>query len=164
MFSCSTTAQVTGRYDAVVSVEMIEAVGVEFWPTYFATIDRVLAPGGKAALAVHHDRPPTSARNEGSYTWIHKYVFPGGIIPSLTAIRDVVAAHTTLRVARRRAYGRDYATTLHRWLQRFRANASAVHALGFDERFTRMWEFYLAYCEAGFASGYLDVHQLVLER
>jgi cyclopropane-fatty-acyl-phospholipid synthase len=156
--------QVTGRYDAVVSVEMIEAVGVEFWPTYFATIDRVLNPGGRAALqaiTIEHQR---LLATKGSYTWIHKYVFPGGIIPSLHAIRDVLAHHTRLRVSSATGYGLDYARTLHHWLDRFHANTAAVHALGFDERFTRMWKFYLAYCEAGFASGYLDVHQLVLER
>jgi cyclopropane-fatty-acyl-phospholipid synthase len=156
--------EVTGTYDAVVSVEMIEAVGLEYWPHYFATIDRVLAPGGRVALqsiTIEHQR---LLATKGTYTWIHKYVFPGGIIPSLHAVRDVVAHHTRLRISSATAYGHDYARTLHSWLERFHANAAAVQALGFDERFTRMWRFYLAYCEAGFASGYLDVHQLVLER
>ena len=156
--------EVTGTYDAVVSVEMIEAVGLEYWPEYFATIDRVLAPGGRVALqsiTIEHQR---LLATKGTYTWIHKYVFPGGIIPSLNAVRDVVAHHTMLRISSATAYGHDYARTLHSWLERFHANTAAVHALGFDERFTRMWRFYLAYCEAGFASGYLNVHQLVLER
>jgi cyclopropane-fatty-acyl-phospholipid synthase len=156
--------EVTGTYDAVVSVEMIEAVGLEYWPAYFAAIDRVLAPGGRVALqsiTIDHQR---LLATKGSYTWIHKYVFPGGIIPSLHAVRDVVAHNTLLRVSSATAYGHDYARTLHSWLERFHANTAAVHALGFDERFTRMWRFYLAYCEAGFASGYLNVHQLVLER
>ena len=156
--------EVTGTYDAVVSVEMIEAVGLEYWPDYFATIDRVLAPGGRVALqsiTIEHQR---LLATKGTYTWIHKYVFPGGIIPSLHAVRDVVANNTRLRVSSATAYGHDYARTLHSWLERFHANTAAVQALGFDERFTRMWKFYLAYCEAGFASGYLNVHQLVLER
>jgi cyclopropane-fatty-acyl-phospholipid synthase len=155
--------QVTGTYDAVVSVEMIEAVGAEFWPTYFATIDRVLAPGGRVALqsiTIDHQR---LLATKGSYTWIHKYVFPGGIIPSLQAVREAVTQHTRLRVSSATTHGLDYARTLHQWLERFHANAAAVQGLGFDERFIRMWRFYLAYCEAGFASGYLDVHQLVLE-
>ncbi|HEY0871060.1 MAG TPA: cyclopropane-fatty-acyl-phospholipid synthase family protein [Acidothermaceae bacterium] len=155
--------QATGTYDAVVSVEMIEAVGAEFWPTYFATIDRVLAPGGRVAIqaiTIDHQR---LLATKGSYTWIHKYVFPGGIIPSLHAVREVVTEHTRLRVTSATAHGLDYARTLHQWLERFHANAAGVHGLGFDERFIRMWRFYLAYCEAGFASGYLDVHQLVLE-
>jgi cyclopropane-fatty-acyl-phospholipid synthase len=156
--------EVTGTYDAVVSVEMIEAVGFEYWPDYFATIDRVLAPGGRVALqsiTIEHQR---LLATKGTYTWIHKYVFPGGIIPSLHAVRDVVAHNTRLRVSSATAYGHDYARTLHSWLERFHTNTAAVQALGFDERFTRMWKFYLAYCEAGFASGYLNVHQLVLER
>jgi cyclopropane-fatty-acyl-phospholipid synthase len=156
--------EVTGTYDAVVSVEMIEAVGLEYWPDYFATIDRVLAPGGRVALqsiTIEHQR---LLATKGTYTWIHKYVFPGGIIPSLHAVRDVVAHNTRLRVSSATAYGHDYARTLHSWLERFHANAAAVHELGFDERFIRMWKFYLAYCEAGFASGYINVHQLVLER
>jgi cyclopropane-fatty-acyl-phospholipid synthase len=155
--------KVTGTYDSVVSVEMIEAVGAEFWPTYFATIDRVLAPGGRVALqsiTIDHQR---LLATKGSYTWIHKYVFPGGIIPSLQAVGEVVAQHTRLRVSSATAHGLDYARTLHQWLDRFHANAATVQRLGFDDRFIRMWRFYLAYCEAGFASGYLDVHQLVLE-
>ena len=155
--------QVTGTYDAVVSVEMIEAVGAEFWPTYFATIDRVLAPGGRVAIqaiTIDHQR---LLATKGSYTWIHKYVFPGGIIPSLHAVREVVTEHTRLRITSATAHGLDYARTLHQWLERFHSNAAAVQGLGFDERFIRMWRFYLAYCEAGFASGYLDLHQLVLE-
>jgi cyclopropane-fatty-acyl-phospholipid synthase len=153
----------TGTYDAIVSVEMIEAVGDEFWPTYFATIDRLLARGGRVALqaiTIDHQR---YLATRGSYTWIHKYVFPGGIIPSLHAIREVVAQHTRLRVSSATTHGLAYARTLHQWLDRFHANTAAVQGLGFDERFIRMWRFYLAYCEAGFASGYLDVHQLVLE-
>jgi cyclopropane-fatty-acyl-phospholipid synthase len=156
--------QVTGTYDAVVSVEMIEAVGRRYWPVYFETIDRVLAEGGRVAIqaiTIEHERMLATA---GNYTWIHKYVFPGGIIPSVHAVRDVVGRHTALRVSAASAHGLDYARTLHQWLERFRSNTSAVHALGFDNRFARMWQFYLAYCEAGFASGYLDVHQLVLER
>jgi cyclopropane-fatty-acyl-phospholipid synthase len=156
--------QATGCYDAVVSVEMIEAVGEEYWPDYFATIDRVLAPGGRVALqaiTIDHDR---LLATKGSYTWIHKYVFPGGILPSLHAINEVLSAHTTLRIMSCAALGRDYARTLHSWLTKFRANANRVAALGFDEQFRRMWEFYLAYCQAGFEAGYINVHQLALER
>jgi cyclopropane-fatty-acyl-phospholipid synthase len=156
--------EVTGRYDAVLSIEMIEAVGEKYWPNYFATIDRVLLPQGKAgvqAITIDHQR---FLATRGSYTWIHKYVFPGGILPSLRAINEVLATHTTLRVTSCAAFGRDYARTLHAWLAKFRANPDRVAALGFDERFRRMWEFYLAYCEAGFSAGYIDVDQLLLER
>jgi cyclopropane-fatty-acyl-phospholipid synthase len=156
--------EVTGRYDAVLSVEMIEAVGERYWPDYFTAIDRVLAPGGRVglqAITIDHER---LQRTRGQYTWIHKYVFPGGLLPSLRAINDVLAAHTSLRITSCVGFGRDYARTLHVWLTKFRANADRVAALGFDETFRRMWEFYLSYCEAGFAAAYVDVHQLLLER
>lgn len=156
--------EVDGEFDAVVSVEMIEAVGEEFWPTYFATIDRVLAPGGAVAIqaiTMAHDRYLATRH---SYGWIQKYVFPGGLIPSERAIDDVLSAHTGLRVTRRRPLGTDYARTLRLWRERFVGHADEVHAAGFDETFRRMWELYLAYCEAGFAVGYLDVVQLRMER
>lgn len=154
-----------GSYDAVVSVEMIEAVGVDYWPTYFAALDRLLKPGGRVGLqsiTMPHDRMMV-ARND--YTWIHKYVFPGGIIPSVEAIEDNLARHTGgLRVAERRSLGYDYARTLGHWRTRFLERWDEVEALGFDETFRRMWEFYLGYCEAGFRVGYLDVVQFSLQR
>jgi len=152
----------TGRFDAVVSVEMIEAVGVEFWPTYFATLDRVLAPGGRVALqaiTLPHDRMLATLR---SHNWIHEYVFPGGQIPSVPAIEQQVHAHTGLRITARRSLGQHYARTLRCWRERFLT--ADLPALGFDETFRRLWEFYLSYSEAGFASGYLDVWQLRLTR
>ncbi|WP_226365957.1 cyclopropane-fatty-acyl-phospholipid synthase family protein [Pseudonocardia sp. ICBG162] len=154
-----------GSYDAVVSVEMIEAVGVEYWPTYFAALDRLLKPGGRVGLqsiTMPHDRMMVS-RND--YTWIHKYVFPGGIIPSVESIEDNLARHTGgLHVAERRSLGYDYARTLGHWRTRFLERWDEVEALGFDETFRRMWEFYLGYCEAGFRVGYLDVFQFSLQR
>jgi cyclopropane-fatty-acyl-phospholipid synthase len=155
---------VTGEYDAIVSVEMIEAVGEEYWPTYFATIDRLLAPGGKVsiqAITMAHHRYLTT-RN--SYGWIQKYIFPGGLIPSLDAIDQTLADHTSLAVTDRRSLGQDYARTLHEWRETFNARWDSIHAQGFDETFRRMWEFYLAYCEAGFRVGYLDVFQLQMTR
>ncbi|MEU9079928.1 cyclopropane-fatty-acyl-phospholipid synthase family protein [Kitasatospora sp. NPDC048538] len=155
---------VEGRYDAVVSVEMIEAVGRPFWPDYFRTLDRVLAPGGRAALqaiTMPHERMLASSR---TYTWILKYVFPGGLIPSLQAIRETAARHTTLRVTAADAHGPHYAETLRLWRERFHARAEEVAGLGFDEVFRRMWELYLAYSEAGFRTGYLDVHHVLLSR
>ncbi len=98
------------------------------------------------------------------YTWIHKYIFPGGLIPSVRAIDATLGEHTRLRITDRFHFGLDYATTLREWRDRFDANADAVDALGFDATFRRMWDFYLAYCEAGFATGYLDDVQLVLAR
>jgi cyclopropane-fatty-acyl-phospholipid synthase len=153
-----------GCYDAVVSVEMIEAVGVAYWPTYFAALDRLLAPGGRVglqAITMPHDRMLVS---HDDYTWISKYVFPGGVIPSVEAIERNLAAHTGLHVAARRSLGPDYARTLAHWRRRFLGRWEEVAALGFDATFRRMWEFYLAYSEAGFRVGYLDVHQFALAR
>ena len=155
---------VTGTYDAVVSVEMVEAVGWQYWPTYFRTLDRVLAPGGRVgiqAILMPHDR---MLATRGSYTWINKYIFPGGFLPSARVIDEVCAADTSLAVVDRLAFGPDYAETLRRWDEAFLARRADVLELGFDETFIRMWHFYLAYSRAGFASGYLDVQQLALER
>ncbi|WP_327071099.1 cyclopropane-fatty-acyl-phospholipid synthase family protein [Kitasatospora sp. NBC_01302] len=153
-----------GEFDAVVSVEMIEAVGRPFWPAYFATIDRVLAPGGRAALqaiTMPHQRMLASS---GTYTWILKYIFPGGQIPSLEAIRQTTDRYTGLRVAVCDSFGPHYAETLRLWRERFTDHADEVGALGFDQVFQRMWELYLAYSEAGFRTGYLDVQQILLTR
>ncbi|MDD7941327.1 cyclopropane-fatty-acyl-phospholipid synthase [Actinomycetospora lutea] len=156
--------EATGSYDAVISIEMIEAVGERFWPEYFRTVDRLLVPGGRFGLQSitmpHHRLEATKA----SYTWIHKYVFPGGLIPSLEAVDETLARYTTMRVDERRSIGLDYAETLHRWRASFLAHGDEVRALGFDETFVRMWDFYLAYSEAGFASRYLDDYQLGIAR
>jgi cyclopropane-fatty-acyl-phospholipid synthase len=155
---------VTGTYDAVVSVEMIEAVGFEFWPQYFATLDRVLAPGGRVglqAITMPHDRMLAS---RDTYTWIHKYVFPGGLIPSVASVEQCVADHTSLKVVARHGFGLHYAETLRLWREKFAEQAEAVDALGFDATFRRMWEFYLSYSEAGFRSRYLDVYQFVFAK
>jgi len=100
----------------------------------------------------------------GGHTWIHKYIFPGGQIPSLQAITDAVRGHTSLHVTADFPMGPHYARTLAEWRSRFLAAADQVGQLGFSPTFQRMWELYLAYSEAGFRAGYLDVHQLILER
>ncbi len=156
--------EVEGEFDAIVSVEMIEAVGEAYWPTYFAAIDRLLAPGGKVsiqAITMAHERVLATKR---SFSWIQKYIFPGGIIPSLQSIDETLAGHTTLRVTQRRELGAHYARTLHLWRERFNEQWPRINQLGFDETFRRMWEFYLAYCEAGFRTGYLSVSQLQMTR
>jgi cyclopropane-fatty-acyl-phospholipid synthase len=155
--------ETTGEFDAIVSVEMIEAVGEKYWPTYFATLDRLLAPGGRVglqAITMSHEQMLATRQ---TYSWIHKYVFPGGIIPSLKAIAENLEAHTRLAVAERRDLGPHYARTLALWRERFVANWGRLEN-SFDETFRRMWEFYLAYCEAGFRVGYLGVSQLGLAR
>ncbi|WP_256106995.1 cyclopropane-fatty-acyl-phospholipid synthase family protein [Streptomyces sp. ODS05-4] len=153
--------EVEGAYDAVVSVEMIEAVGAEFWPAYFATLRDRLAPGGKVALqaiTMPHERMLNTSR---THTWISKYVFPGGLIPSREAVvRE--AARAGLKVTADHGYGEHYAETLRLWRERFAERAAEVRQLGFDTVFQRMWELYLAYSEAGFRARYLDVRQIRL--
>jgi cyclopropane-fatty-acyl-phospholipid synthase len=150
-----------GSFDAIVSVEMIEAVGAEYWPAYFAALRDALAPGGRVALqaiTMGHDR---MLRTASTHTWISKYVFPGGLIPSREAI-ERHAREAGLRVAQDHGFGAHYAETLRLWRERFVRGADVVAALGFDRTFRRMWEFYLGYSEAGFRSRYLDVRQILL--
>ncbi|NNG37049.1 SAM-dependent methyltransferase [Nakamurella aerolata] len=152
-----------GDYDAVVSVEMIEAVGEKYWPDYFAALDRVLRPGGRVGLQAitigHNDFLAT----RGAYTWVHKYIFPGGILPSLQAIDEVLRG-TRLRVARSVRLGLSYVPTLAAWRHTFNRNLPEIHQAGFDDTFARMWNFYLAYSQAGFAAEYIDDWQLQLSR
>jgi cyclopropane-fatty-acyl-phospholipid synthase len=155
--------EVTGQFDAVASVEMIEAVGVEYWPVFFAALDRLVVPGGRIglqAITMPHDRM-LATRN--SYTWIHKYIFPGGSCPSVPAIERCVA-DTDLRIEQCRQLGPHYARTLRLWRERFTDQWPRIAALGFDDAFRRMWEFYLAYSEAGFRGEYLNVLQFGLTK
>ena len=156
--------EVAGSFDAIVSVEMIEAVGETYWPDYFATLDQLLAPGGAVsiqAITMAHERVLATRR---SFGWIQKYIFPGGLIPSLRAIDETLEAHTSLRVVRRRELREHYARTLRLWREQFVGASPALRAHGFDETFRRVWEFDLAYSEAGFRSGYLGLSQLRLTR
>jgi cyclopropane-fatty-acyl-phospholipid synthase len=155
---------VEGEFDAICSVEMLEAVGERYWDAYFAALDQHLAPGGRIALqtiTMPHDRMLATRR---TYTWIHKYIFPGGLLPSITAIENSLAEATRLRITAREDFGTHYAETLRIWRERFRAGADEVVRLEFDEVFYRMWNFYLCYSEAGFRAGYIGVSQLTLAR
>jgi cyclopropane-fatty-acyl-phospholipid synthase len=155
---------VDGEFDAICSVEMIEAVGERYWAAYFDQLDHLLAPGGRVglqAITMPHD---SMLASKNTYTWIHKYIFPGGLIPSVTAIEDNLDRHTRLRVTGRHDFGSHYARTLSIWRDQFLARRHEVTALDFDEVFIRMWLFYLCYSEAGFRSGYLNVSQFTLER
>jgi cyclopropane-fatty-acyl-phospholipid synthase len=153
-----------GQFDAVVSVEMIEAVGANHWDEYFGSIDRLLATGGRVGLQAILQDDYTVLATRDTYTWIRKYIFPGGQMPSAESIDRTVTASTSLRVADRYTFGRHYAETLRRWRERFEARAAEVARLGFDETFRRMWSLYLAYSEAGFRTGYLDVAQFTLTK
>jgi cyclopropane-fatty-acyl-phospholipid synthase len=150
---------IEGRYDAVISVEMIEAVGYAFWPKYFQTLDGLVTPGGRVAIqaiTMPHSRMLAS-RN--THTWIQRYIFPGGLLPSTEAIVATTERYTSLRTVDMFSLRAHYAETLRLWRERFVDRRNAVSALGFDDIFHRMWELYLAYSEAGFRSGYLDVYQ-----
>jgi cyclopropane-fatty-acyl-phospholipid synthase len=156
--------EATGRYDVILSVEMVEAVGDRYWPVYFSRIDRLLNRSGRVglqAITMPHDR---MLATRGGHTWIHKYIFPGGQIPSVQAITDTLRDHTSLHITADYPMGPHYARTLAEWRRQFLAAAGNVSALGFGPVFQRMWNLYLAYSEAGFRAGYLDAHQLVLER
>jgi|YNPBryunderm2012_1023409.scaffolds.fasta_scaffold14938_2 cyclopropane-fatty-acyl-phospholipid synthase len=154
---------VTGSFDAVVSIEMLEAVGHRWLPVFFASVDRVLARGGTAviqSITIPDHRYDAYRANPD---FIQTYIFPGGHLPCLAAIAAAVA-RTRLVIHRVENIGPHYATTLRRWRQNFLAQRQAVRALGFDEAFLRRWEYYLAYCEAGFAEAILNDHILVLRR
>ncbi len=145
-------------YDHVVSIEMFEAVGERYWPDYFRTIAAVLKPGGRALIQSIVIADELFARYRRGTDFIQQYVFPGGMLPSRTAFREA-ARKQGLQVSGEFAFGLDYARTLACWRDAFEANWPRVAALGFDERFRRLWRMYLAYCEAGFLSGNVDVVQ-----
>lgn len=153
--------EVRGSYDAIVSVEMIEAVGAAHWDEYFASLAQSLAPGGRIAIqaiTMPHDRMLASLN---TYTWIQKYIFPGGMLPSTEAI-TISAERAGLAVRERHRFARHYAETLRLWRERFLAEPDSLPPPADSAQFQRLWEFYLAYSEAGFRSGYIDVQQIVL--
>jgi cyclopropane-fatty-acyl-phospholipid synthase len=152
-----------GPFDAVVSIEMFEAVGREYWPTYFAALRDQLKPGGRACVQSITLRDDLFARYVRSTDFIQQYIFPGGLLPSPSAFREAAAA-AGLKVVRELDFGLDYAETLKRWRERFLAQDIAVRRLGFDTRFMRIWEFYLAYCEAAFTQHNTSVMQFTLQR
>ena len=150
-----------GPFDAIVSIEMFEAVGRAYWPSFFATIARNLKAGGAACVQSITIRDDLFERYVRSTDFIQQYVFPGGLLPSRSQFRAAAEA-AGLEVIREFDFGLDYAETLARWRQGFLAQERSVRGLGFDTRFMRIWEFYLAYCEAAFATGDTSVVQFTL--
>lgn len=150
-------------FDALVSVEMFEAVGHEYWAGYFEMLKRCLKPGGRACIQSITIRDDLFDRYLKSTDFIQQYIFPGGLLPSVPAFH-AEATRAGLVVEDTFAFGLDYAETLRRWRERFLGQEAGVRSLGFDERFMRIWEFYLAYCEAAFATGNTDVVQFTLRR
>ena len=150
-----------GPYDAICSIEMVEAVGREYWPTYFASVHRLLKPGGKACIQSIVIDDSLFDRYISSTDFIQHYIFPGGCLPCPREFRREAQA-AGLRVVDEFAFGQDYAETLKRWRERFLAQRTHILQLGFDQRFMHIWEFYLAYCEAAFAMSNIDLVQYTL--
>ncbi|HZV94075.1 MAG TPA: cyclopropane-fatty-acyl-phospholipid synthase family protein [Caldimonas sp.] len=151
-----------GPYDAIVSIEMFEAVGREYWRDFFDVVRSRLRPGGRACVQTITIRDDLFDRYVRSTDFIQQYIFPGGLLPSRREFR-AAAGSAGLRIEGELEFGLDYATTLRHWRERFLAEEGAVRRLGFDTRFIRIWEFYLAYCEAAFASRNTSVVQFTLQ-
>lgn len=153
---------VSGQFDAIASIEMFEAVGETFWPSYFACLKRSLKAGGRACVQSITIADALFERYRSSTDFIQQYIFPGGMLPS-PAVFCAQAKKAGLRVVEQFAFGPDYARTLHEWRLAFRAHLPEVREQGFDERFIRTWDFYLCYCEAAFANANTNVMQFTLE-
>ena len=152
-----------GPFDAIASIEMFEAVGREYWDSYFQTVHDKLKPGGRACVQSITIRDDLFDRYVRSTDFIQQYIFPGGLLPSRRVFAQE-AARAGLEVVNEMAFGADYAETLRRWRVQFLERDGPLRQLGFDTRFMRIWEFYLAYCEAAFATGNTDVVQFTLRR
>jgi len=149
------------RFDHVVSIEMFEAVGERWWPTYFRKVGQALKPGGRAVIQSITIRDDLFDDYRKGTDFIQQYIFPGGMLPSRAAFRAAAARHG-LVVRNEYAFGEDYARTLAEWRHAFERNWPQIAALGFDETFRRLWRLYLCYCEAGFRAGNIDVVQFEL--
>ena len=152
---------IQGRFDAVASIEMFEAVGEAYWPAYFDKVREVLSPGGRAGLQIITIQNELFEVYRKRSDFLRKYIFPGGMLPCETRLQEEVrrAGLEWISISR---FGVSYAATLAEWTRRFDAAWSQIAPLGFDERFRRLWRFYLSYCEAGFRADRTDVIQLTL--
>ena len=150
-------------FDAICSIEMVEAVGQQYWPTYFQTVSRLLKPGGRACIQSIVIDDALFERYVHSTDFIQQYIFPGGCLPCPSEFKKQAEA-AGLQVVDSFAFGPDYAETLRRWRDSFMAQLSEVKMLQFDDRFIRLWEFYLAYCEAAFDEANIDVVQFTLAK
>ena len=154
---------ITGTYDAIVSIEMLEAVGAEYFATFFETCDGALRPGGRMSVQVITFPDVAYERQLRGANWIQTYIFPGGLCPSL-AVLEAATRDTRFLITDVRDIAADYVLTLRAWRSRFLGRLDEVRALGYDERFIRMWEYYLALSEAGFATGISQDLQIVFEK
>ena len=153
---------VTEQYDKIVSIEMFEAVGETYWPTYFGQIKNLLKSGGRAGLQIITIANERFAAYRKKADFIQRYIFPGGMLPSPERL-DAAFEAADLRLAHREDFALDYARTLAEWHDNFMKVWPEVEALGFDQRFKQMWRYYLAYCEAGFRTGSIDVSHFTLQ-
>ncbi|MES1202628.1 MAG: cyclopropane-fatty-acyl-phospholipid synthase family protein [Pseudomonadota bacterium] len=154
---------IDGAFDKIASIEMFEAVGEKYWPAYFDKVSSLLKPGGRAALQIITIKDELFAAYRKRADFIQRYIFPGGMLPSITRLKEE-AARAGLVWDKAQAFGEHYATTLSAWGQRFGAHWEEIRTLGFDERFKRLWRFYLSYCEAGFRTARTDVVQVALAK
>jgi cyclopropane-fatty-acyl-phospholipid synthase len=159
---CQDYRDLTGQYDKLVSIEMIEAIGHQYYDTYFARCAALLKPEGAMLLQSITIADQRYERARRSVDFIQRYIFPGSCIPSVAALTASLARASDLRVFDMEDIGPHYATTLAHWRQRFRANLPRIRALGYDETFIRMWEYYLCYCEGGFAERVIGDVQMLL--
>jgi cyclopropane-fatty-acyl-phospholipid synthase len=152
-------------FDRIASIEMFEAVGEEYWPAYFSTLRERLAPGGKAGIQVITIADRLFADYRRTADFIQRYVFPGGMLPCPARLREEIAK-AGLHYGEALWFGQDYAETLSRWREKFQTGWERIAGFSaqYDTRFKRLWEFYLGYCEVGFAAGFTDVGQIVIER
>ncbi|MDA8554820.1 cyclopropane-fatty-acyl-phospholipid synthase family protein [Luminiphilus sp.] len=153
-----------GQYDKLVSIEMIEAVGHQFYDTYFQKISHLLKPHGKAVIQAITITEQRYEQARDSVDFIKRYIFPGGCLPSLTVVSDALSRVTDMQMSNLRDIGRDYADTLKVWHASFLDKLDEVRAMGFDDRFIRMWRYYLSYCEGGFRERIIGTHQITLTK
>ena len=153
----------SGLYDRIGSIEMFEAVGEQYWPSYFSQLNNLLKPNGRAGLQVITIKDEDLAFYRSNPDFIQKYIFPGGMLPSAEIMQEMGNSNGLAQLSTR-AFGADYASTLEAWRKVFWAKWPTIKPLGFDERFKRIWEFYFHYCEAGFKVGSIDVRQIVFEK
>jgi cyclopropane-fatty-acyl-phospholipid synthase len=151
------------QYERIASIEMIEAVGEQFWPKYFSQLRDRLLPGGLAGIQAITIRDSMFQKYRREVDFIQRYVFPGGMLPSPAVLKSL-GDRFGIPVIKETIFGQDYARTLASWRDNFRQAWPNLKPLGFDERFRRLWEYYLAYCEAGFLSGNIDVRQVVFAK
>jgi cyclopropane-fatty-acyl-phospholipid synthase len=155
---------ITGQYDRIISVEMLEAVGKAYYPVFFRSCDRLLKANG--IMVIQTITIPDQRYDSYSKTtdWMRLFIFPGGLLPSLTALTKVLTKHTSFVIKQVESIGPHYALTLAQWKERFHTKREKIIELGFPKTFIRRWEYYFSYCQAGFAQQYIDDLQMVLTR